>query len=59
MVNVNDYKGITDSDTIENAIKSKQSDGIVIIPRAFPTLNPNAVSGLLTERFFYPKIQLL
>ncbi|MBE6704926.1 MAG: hypothetical protein E7583_06645 [Ruminococcaceae bacterium] len=32
MVNVNDFKGCNDSEIINNAIKGRHSDGIVIIP---------------------------
>ena len=32
MINVNEYKGLTDNEVIENAIKNKQKDGIIIIP---------------------------
>lgn len=32
MINVNDYKSLTDSETLEKAIENKQSDGIIKNP---------------------------
>ena len=32
MINVNDFSGRTDNEILENAIKNKQADGIVVIP---------------------------
>ena len=32
MIYTNDFFGATDSDILENAIKSREADGIVVIP---------------------------
>lgn len=40
MINVNDYKGKTDSETIENALRHKHPDGIILIPPRESDIEP-------------------
>jgi len=47
MINVNDYPGRTDSETIENALRHRQPDGIVLIPPRQSTREPERSHWLL------------
>lgn len=40
MINVNDFKGSTDNEIIENAIKNRDSDGTVLIPPRDSDIEP-------------------
>lgn len=40
MINVNDFKGLTDNEIIENAIKNRDSDGTVLIPPRDSDIEP-------------------
>lgn len=40
MINVNDFKGLTDNEIIENAIKNRDSDGTVLIPPRNSDIEP-------------------
>ena len=40
MINVNDFKGLTDNEIIENAIKNRDSDGTVLIPPRGSDIEP-------------------
>lgn len=55
MVNVNDYSGLTDNDIIENAIKNKQKDGIVIIPPRVCDTEPERDFWLLDRAILIPE----
>ena len=50
MVHVNDFSGATDNEIIENAIKGKQEDGIVVLSPVFLTRNQNVTTGCWTGR---------
>lgn len=55
MVNVNDYKGLTDNDVIDEAIKNKQKDGIVIIPPRESEIEPERDWWLLDRAVLIPE----
>lgn len=55
MVNVNDFCGKTDSDIIENAIKHKEADGIVIIPPRKVDVEPERDFWLLDRAILLPE----
>ena len=55
MVNVNNYKGLTDNEIIENAIKNKQKDGIVIIPPRENDIEPERDFWLLDRAILIPE----
>lgn len=41
MINVNDFKGLNDNEIIENAIKNKGNDGIIVIPSRVSDIEPD------------------
>ena len=47
MINVNDYVGLTDSETLEKAFAAKQADGIVIIPPRKSDIEPERTHWLI------------
>ena len=55
MVNVNDFKGLTDSDIIENAIKNKTNDGIVVISPRESEVEPNRNYWLIDRAILLPE----
>jgi len=55
MVNVNDYNGFTDNEIIENAIKNKQKDGIVIIAPRDNVNEPERDFWLLDRAILIPE----
>ena len=55
MVNVNDFKGQNDNERIENAIKNKDGDGIVIIPPRISETEPERHSYLLDRAILIPE----
>lgn len=55
MINVNDFKALTDSETIENAIKNKQKDGIVVIPPRCSDIEPERDYWLIDRAILIPE----
>lgn len=55
MINVNDFKGNTDNDVIETAIKNRQKDGIVIIPPRISEIEPERDYWLLDRAILVPE----
>ena len=55
MVNVNDFKGQNDNERIENAIKNKDSDGIVIIPPRISETESERQTYLLDRAILVPE----
>lgn len=54
MINVNDYQSLTDSETIENAIRSKQEDGIILIPPRVSDIEPERSCWLIDRAILLP-----
>ncbi|MBQ8510290.1 MAG: hypothetical protein IJ493_10330 [Clostridia bacterium] len=54
MINVNDFKGITDSDTIESALNHLQPDGILLIPPRISDIEPERRHWLLDRAVLLP-----
>jgi len=59
MINVNEYKGLTDNEIIENAIKNKQKDGIVVIPPRESDIEPERDFWLLDRAILIPENTIL
>lgn len=59
MVNVNDFKGKNDSETIENAIIGRGKDGIVIIPPRISDIEPERDWWLLDRAILLPENTLV
>lgn len=55
MVNVNDFQGKNDNEVIENAILSRDTDGIVIIPPRKSGVEPNRDYWLLDRAILLPQ----
>ena len=55
MNNVNDYRGMTDNEVIENAIKNKQKDGIVVIPPRKSDIDSERDFWLLDRAILIPE----
>lgn len=55
MINVNDFKALTDSETIENAIKNKDEDGIVVIPPRKSDIEPERDWWLIDRAILIPE----
>ena len=55
MINVNDFKLLTDNETIENAISNRQADGIVIIPPRVSDIEPERTYWLLDRAILIPE----
>lgn len=55
MINVNEYSGLTDNETIENAIKNKEKDGIVIISPRESDTEPDRDYWLLDRAILIPE----
>lgn len=55
MVNVNDFKGLTDNEILENAIKHKGTDGVVIIPPRCSEIEPERDYWLLDRAILIPQ----
>lgn len=55
MINANDFKGRTDNEVIENAIRSKHADGIVVIPPRVSDVEPERTFWLLDRAILLPE----
>ena len=55
MVNVNVFKGQNDNERIENAIKNKDSDGIVLIPPRISETESERQTYLLDRAILVPE----
>lgn len=55
MINVNDYVGLTDSETLEKALAAKQADGIVIIPPRQSDIEPERTHWLIDRAILLPE----
>ncbi len=55
MINVNDFKGIDDNSVIENAIKSKTEDKIIVIPPRVSEIEPERNWWLLDRAILLPE----
>lgn len=55
MTNVNDYCGKTDNETIENAIRNRQADGIIVIPPRQSGIEPDRNYWLLDRAILIPE----
>ena len=55
MINVNECAGLTDNEKIENAIKNKQKDGIIIIPPRESVIEPKRDFWLLDRAILIPE----
>jgi len=55
MINVNDFKRLTDNETIENAIKNRQADGIVVISPRCSDIEPERTYWLLDRAILIPE----
>lgn len=54
MINVNDFKCLTDNETIELAIRNRQPDGIVVIPPRLSDIEPERKHWLLDRAILLP-----
>ena len=55
MVNANDHRGATDSDTLEFAIRSRSADGIVVIPPRESEIEPERKYWLIDRAILLPE----
>lgn len=55
MVNVNDFNGLTDDEKIENAIKNRDSDGMVLIPPRCSDTDPERTWWSLDRAVLLPE----
>ena len=55
MINVNDFKGLNDNEIIENAIKNKGNDGIIVIPSRVSDIEPDRNWWLLDRAILIPE----
>ena len=55
MVNVNQFSGNSDNEMIENAIKNKQKDGIVVLPPRESDVDPERDFWLLDRAILLPE----
>lgn len=55
MVNVNDFKGLTDSQRIQNAVNNRSADGIVVIPPKMVCSGSQNDFWLLDEAILLPE----
>ncbi|MDY4975559.1 MAG: hypothetical protein SO147_01490 [Clostridia bacterium] len=55
MINVNDFKGLNDNEIIENAIRNKGNDGIIVIPSRVSDIEPDRNWWLLDRAILIPK----
>lgn len=55
MINVNDFSGLTDNDILENAIRNRQTDGIVIIPPRHTSAETERDYWLLDRAILLPE----
>ncbi|MGN0178369.1 MAG: glycosyl hydrolase family 28 protein [Monoglobaceae bacterium] len=55
MVNVNDFNGLTDDEKIENAIKNRDSDGMVLIPPRCSDTDPERTWWSLDRAVLIPE----
>ena len=55
MINVNDFKCLTDNETLELAIANKQADGIVVIPPRVSDIEPERTYWLLDRAILLPE----
>ena len=55
MINVNDFNGYDDNEIIENAIKNKDSDGIVLIPPRESESEPERSMWVLDRAILIPE----
>ena len=55
MINVNDFKLLTDSETFDNAIKNRTPDGIIIIPPRVSDIEPERDYWLIDKAILIPE----
>lgn len=55
MINVNDFKLLTDSETFDNAIKNRTDDGIIIIPPRKSDIEPERNYWLIDKAILIPE----
>lgn len=55
MVNINDYLKATDSESFENAIANRNSDGIVLIPPRMSEIEPKRTYWLIDRAILLPE----
>lgn len=55
MVNANDFRGLSDNETIERAMQNRQADGIVLIPPRVSDIEPERTHWLLDRAILIPE----
>lgn len=55
MINVNDFKGLNDNEIIENAMRNKGNDGIIVIPSRVSDIEPDRNWWLLDRAILIPE----
>ena len=55
MVNVNDFKGLNDSEIINKAIENRNPDGIVLIPPRKSDIEPERDFWLIDNAILLPE----
>ena len=55
MINVNDYRAATDSETFERAIAARTDDGLVIIPPRRSDVEPERTTWIIDRAILIPE----
>ena len=55
MINANDFRGATDSDTLEKAVENRTADGIVLIPPRESGTEPERTHWLIDRAILLPE----
>ncbi|MBQ3815415.1 MAG: hypothetical protein II836_05110, partial [Clostridia bacterium] len=55
MINTNDFRGATDSDTLEQAVENRTADGIVLIPPRESDIEPERTYWLIDRAVLIPE----
>ena len=55
MINANDFRGATDSDTLEKAVENRTADGIVLIPPRESDIEPERTYWLIDRAVLIPE----
>ena len=55
MINANDFRGATDSDTLEQAVENRTADGIVLIPPRESDIEPERTYWLIDRAVLIPE----
>ena len=55
MINANDYRCVTDSETLEAAIAARTADGIIVIPPRVSDIEPERTYWLIDRAILLPE----